>query len=169
MTANILSADPTGGDKAFFRWYGAKDTDAKATPSLKARSFLGANCSHCHGNNASVEGASHDFDFLTNANRVADSTWSGFYVGKASYAKEEYPQPIYKGEPSKSYILLRLMARGTLGAPSGDQMPPLATFQMDSASVFAVKDSDSAHWAASPPARPASFPPCRPIPATGRT
>ena len=83
VAKGLLTADPTGGKRNFFRWYGANDMDSGATSELKARSYFGANCSHCHGNNASVEGASHDFDFLTKANRVADSTWSGYYGGQA--------------------------------------------------------------------------------------
>ncbi len=137
-TAGVFSKDIY--KPALHRWTGLKETGAAATAEAKARSYLAANCSHCHGNKVILEGADHDFDFFTATMKFRHADTPGGYVGKTTAKEAGYPQVIYAGYPESSYVMFRMESRGDLNGRSLAQMPPLATFQMDSGAVTAVRD-----------------------------
>jgi hypothetical protein len=150
LTGNILSNNPlTGKTGVPFRWVGLTETGltpptgVASVQEWKVRSYFAANCSHCHGNHVTLEGAAHKFDFLTaNKNIIAyDSAIAEGpgYVGRPAYSDPLFPQLVFKGYPESSYVMRRMMARGTKFG-GGAQMPPIATYQIDSAAVLAVKD-----------------------------
>jgi hypothetical protein len=136
--AGILSADIY--KTTLHRWTGLKETGAGATSEAKSRSYLAANCSHCHGNRVTLEGAAHDFDFFTPAKAFRFPDAAGGYVGKPTQREEGFPQIVYPGVPESSFVLFRMKSRGELGSPGPAQMPPLATYQMDSNAVSVMKD-----------------------------
>jgi hypothetical protein len=149
VTANILSANPLAGKSNAFRWAGITETGVTPPTGLspaewQARSYFASNCSHCHGNGhaKTFESASHDFDFFHPGRKtvyVIPDTVGGF-VGKPSNSDPRFPKLIYAGYPESSYVVARLLSRPTQFNGSSMQMPPLATFQPDSAAVDAVKD-----------------------------
>lgn len=115
------------------RWYGA--ADAGASVEARARSYLAANCSFCHG----AEGfralgaflsALHDFDWFR-----GDTPLN--YVNRP--AKFDYGIPgallVHGGDPSRSILLHRMASR-----TRPVQMPPLATFAADSAALGLVSE-----------------------------
>ena len=137
-TAGILSKDIY--KTALHRWTGLKETGTAATPEAKSRSYLAANCSHCHGNKVSLEGAEHDFDYLNPARKFRFQETPGGFVGKPTAKEAGYPQVVYAGFPESSYVMLRMKARGNLESRDIVQMPPLATYQMDSGAVAIMRD-----------------------------
>jgi hypothetical protein len=165
VTANVLTFQPSTA----FRW--AALTEQNATPPAglsmtewRVRSYFASNCSHCHGNGVVWPGADHDFDFFT-VRSIAGDTQGG-YLGKVTNRTEGYPRLIYPDYPDSSYILKRMVSRGTLESGEPDQMPPLATFQMDSTAALTIRDwvcamgsrtacalpvsqTDSSYWAPS--------------------
>ena len=149
VTASILTANPLAGKANTFRWVGITETGVTPPTGLtlaewKARSYFASNCSHCHGNGHAntYESASHDFDFFhpdrKTAYTIPDSV--GGFVGKPANADPRFPKLIYAGYPESSYVVARMLSRPTKFNGSSLQMPPLATFQPDSAAVNAVKD-----------------------------
>lgn len=136
--AGILSADIY--KSTLHRWVGLKDTGTGATPEAKARSYLAANCSHCHGNKVSLEGADHDFDYFSPAKGTLFPQSKTGYVGKPSGKEPGFPKIIYAGFPESSYVLFRMQSRGDLSYHGLAQMPPLATYQMDSGAVKVMRD-----------------------------
>ena len=149
VAANVLSANPIAGKaEPTFRWGGLGEAAAPpaglSPAEWKARSYLASNCSQCHGNHHAntFESASHDFDFFRPARKTAytepDSV--GGYVGKATNVDPRFPRVVYAGFPESSLVIARLLARPTEANPFSLQMPPLATYQMDSAAAKVVKD-----------------------------
>ncbi|MEO6097545.1 MAG: hypothetical protein ABIW76_18575 [Fibrobacteria bacterium] len=149
VTANILSKNPIAGMANPFRWAGINETAVTPPMNLslaewKARSYFASNCSQCHGNGhaKTFESASHDFDFFHPGRKTAyalpDSI--GGFVGKPANTDPRFPKLIYAGYPESSYVVARLFSRPTEFNGSSMQMPPLATFQPDSAAINAVKD-----------------------------
>ena len=136
------------------RWYGLEDTTSPgATLEARARSYLAANCSHCH----SPEGLISCKPIYTYAR--ADAPMN--YMGKTSLMNWGITPPagdsnryIYPGKPENSIILRRISAadadgyrdttfldypwgRGALAKTAGwdgngrIQMPPLATYEVN--------------------------------------
>lgn len=149
VNANILSANPLAGKSNTFRWVGLAETGVTPPTGLslaewKARSYLASNCSHCHGNGHAntFESASHDFDFFHPGRKTAyaDPDTVGGFVGKPANTDPRFPKLIYAGYPESSYVAARLLSRPTEFNGSSMQMPPLATFQPDSAAVNVVRD-----------------------------
>jgi|GEM_PF-1319081 len=138
FAAGILSADVS--KTSFPRWVGLKETGPAATPEAKVRSYFAANCSHCHGNQVSLEGAGHDFDYFSPARKTDFSKSAGGYVGKPTGKEPGYPQIVYPGYPESSYVMFRMKSRGDLSFHGLAQMPPLATYQLDSGAVKIVRD-----------------------------
>jgi hypothetical protein len=135
----VLAANPVQGRTGSFRWRNLGDTGAPL--ETRARSYLAANCSHCHGNaygNHSVV----SFDYFSPSQPDAyspDSNYKG-YVGAPWTADGRYPQFVYPGRPDSSFLLLRMLSRGTFEALNGTQMPPLATYRVDSAAARLICD-----------------------------
>ncbi len=150
VTANILTANPLAGKAGpTFRWVGLTETGVTPPSGIslvewKARSYFAANCSQCHGNNHAntFESASHDFDFLHPGRRITytEPDTIGGFVGKHTNVDPNFPQLIYRGFPESSFVMERMMSRPTAFNTLSRQMPPLATFQMDSAAANVVKD-----------------------------
>ena len=147
FTAGVLSADPTKA--GLHRWIGPKETGTAATAEAKARSYLAANCSHCHGNKQSLDGTEHDFDWFGAVKEIKFPESPGGFVGKPAAKEPGFPQIVYPGYPESSFVVFRMLARGDLGSRSPSQMPPLATYQPDSAAVGIMKD-----WICSLAAKP---------------
>lgn len=152
--ANVLASNPLTAKPALvnFAWHASSETGVSDT--IKARSYFASNCSHCHGNShIELEGAGHDFDWFTTAKdnkykpRVDSSVDhpyvdlgnTGGYVGRPS-SEQNYPQIVYAGYPESSYVMRRMMTRGDLNSTSLYQMPPLATYQPDSAAFKTMKN-----------------------------
>ena len=141
--AGVLTSNPVQTKPSLlgFRWRAANDPGA--SDSVKARSYFAANCAQCHGNgHIDMQGADHDFDWFTPNKQIRwDSLGDQLhaYVGKPS-AEQNYPKLIYPGWPESSYVMRRLTARGDLNGTSLYQMPPLATYQIDSAAVLMMKN-----------------------------
>lgn len=149
VTANILSANPIAGKTNSFRWVGMAETGVTPPAGLtlaewKARSYFASNCSQCHGNQHAhtFESASHDFDFFHPGRKITFSLpdTAGAFVGKPTNADPRFTELIYPGYPESSYVVARLLSRPKQFNSFSLQMPPLATFQPDSAAVNAVKD-----------------------------
>lgn len=149
VEAGILSDNPLAGKPDAFRWAGMAETGVTPPAGLslyewKARSYLASNCSQCHGNGhaKTFESASHDFDFFHPDRKIAytiPDTVGGF-VGKPANVDPRFPKLIYAGYPESSYVVARLLSRPTRFNGSSLQMPPLATFQPDSAALAVIRD-----------------------------
>jgi hypothetical protein len=135
----VLASNPVQGKPGSFRWRNLEDTGADL--EARSRSYLAANCSHCHGNaygNHSV--VSFDYFSPSQPNAYSpDSNYKG-YVGAPWTVDERYPQFVYPGRPDSSFVLRRMLARGTFEALNGAQMPPLATYRIDSGAVLLIRD-----------------------------
>ncbi len=139
FTSGVLSAD-ISAKAGLLRWVGSKETGAAATVEAKSRSYLAANCSHCHGNKQSLEGAEHDFDYFAANREIHFPKSATGFLGKPTAKEAGYPQVVYPGYPESSLVVFRMLARGDLSARGTQQMPPLATYQSDSVAVGAMKD-----------------------------
>jgi hypothetical protein len=146
-TAGILSVDIY--KSTLHRWVGAKETGTGADAEAKVRSYLAANCSHCHGNKVSLEGAEHDFDYFAAGREIRFPQSARGFVGKPAGREPGYPQIVYPGYPESSYVVFRMQSRGDLSYRGTAQMPPLATYQMDSGMVGIMRD-----WICSLAAKP---------------
>lgn len=142
-----------------WRWHGLDE--AGAPLEKRARSYLAANCSHCHGN-GSATGPIHSFDYFSERIPLRYDPASPFvygpYVGAPSSGGPAVPQMAYPGFPDSSFLVKRMLSRGTFEDVNPAQMPPLATYQPDSAAVKVVAD-----WICSLGGKPAGS--C-PLPAT---
>jgi len=103
--------------------------DASQPIDRRARSYLHANCAHCHveagGGNASV-----DLDFNTPANRARlfDVAAQSNILGTAD------AKLIATGHPERSILLRRVATRGT------GQMPPVGSNLVDAAGAKLLED-----------------------------
>jgi uncharacterized repeat protein (TIGR03806 family) len=109
--------------------------DTSQSLNLRARSYLHANCAHCHveagGGNASV-----DLDFFTDAPRT-----KMFNIPAQSNLGTPGAKLIAMGHPNESVVLQRIATRGT------GQMPPLGSNVVDQAAVKLLNE-----WIAKMPA-----------------
>lgn len=141
LTKNPLSANPNS-----LKWAALEDNSASL--ESRARSWLAANCSHCHGNgNKQILVMYHDFDYLNKAIPYAYSPAQpeeqpGYMGREAKTRTDEYPYIMKAGYPDSSLSIKRMITRGSPEMPIGtyDQMPWLATYQPDSAAVRVVAD-----------------------------
>jgi hypothetical protein len=146
--SGVLTVDPFAGKKNSFRWYAGTDKAVAATLEARARSYLAANCSHCHGGGNSYESCTHNFDYLTAAPNIKYPAEGG-YVGKSPLQDYSgvYPALVDAGKPESSFVLFRMTRKSTMEISQGlittvrndSQMPPLATYQIDSANVDVVQ------------------------------
>ncbi len=111
------------------RWSSLSDTSASL--EARARSYLAANCSFCHGTEGvgGGAGATQNFDYfradfpINYLNRDAKFEWG---IPGALF--------VYGGDPDRSILLYRMGNR----ADKRTQMPPLATVLPDSAALSVV-------------------------------
>ena len=156
-TAKILSGTKPANWNATTvpRWRGIEDSTASV--DVRARSFIAANCSGCHGFRGIETGATFgvdlNYDFHTMEpkmefrNRTVswpfglDTVPPFFYrkndTGNNPKGLDSLPidvSLVVPGYPEKSVILFRQRARNTRPAPDFDpernQMPPLASFEV---------------------------------------
>jgi len=113
----------------------ANPADESQPLNLRARSYLHANCAHCHveagGGNASV-----DLDFSSPGEKT-----KMFDIAAQSNLGTPGAKLIAMGKPAESVVLHRLATRGT------GQMPPLGSNVVDAAAVKLVEE-----WIAKMPA-----------------
>lgn len=137
----ILKANTLASNPRVKRW--AALTDTAASLEVRARSYLAANCSHCHGNGA-FAGPIHSFDYFNDQMKTVfdpkDAYAYGPYIGQPSTGGPTVPQMAYAGFPDSSFLIKRMLSRGTFEDVNMAQMPPLATYQPDSAAVKVVAD-----------------------------
>lgn len=158
FTKGLLSMNPVQGKPNALKW--AALDDGTATLEARARSYFAANCSHCHGNKRPETGEfggniTHSFDYFTAAKPIvvdpANPFEPGPYVGKPGSASDGVGDLLIRpGVADSSLILRRMLTRGTYEDPGIFTMPPLATYQVDSASARLIAD-----WVCSLAGKPA--------------
>lgn len=147
------------------RWYGIDHVDDGKLPAvtaeMKARAYIAANCSGCHGTRGKGVGAAFgvdlNYDYHTGAPAMRleykSPSW-GFNLDTipplALNAAEEWlwgPYIVTPRFPQKSVILFRQTQRNTEPAgsvtafdPDRNQMPPMATFEVDTAAVKVMEE-----------------------------
>lgn len=142
----VLNKNPLAANPNSIKW--AALNDGTASLEVRARSWLAANCSHCHGNgNKQILVMYHDFDYL---NKTIPYAWNptgaeeqpGYMGRSAKTGSDEHPYIMKAGYPDSSLSIKRMITRGGPDVAIGtyDQMPWLATFQPDSAAVRVVAD-----------------------------
>jgi hypothetical protein len=140
------------------RWRPIEDSGAGV--EVRARSYIAANCSGCHGRRGMLTsatlGVAMDFDFHTMEpamefrNRTTGWGWGldtvpPFYYKPNDAANVTHgdsvrivPALIVPGYPEKSVLIFREKARDTIPGNydvTRDQMPPLATFEVNNPAV----------------------------------
>lgn len=138
------------------KWYGIESTDPNATLEKKARAYIAANCSGCHGdrgmNVGATFGVSLNYDYHSGVERMKFEympvSWS--YDLDTLPPADDPVAPVTlvtPGYPQKSVILYRQTARNTVAYPDiaafdpeRNQMPPLATFEVNEKAMKVIND-----------------------------
>jgi hypothetical protein len=164
ISQGVLSGTKPSAWSAAPRWRGLEDsaftTDKWTSLDVRARSYIGANCSGCHGTRGGQLGAYNgsdlNYDWFDMKSRIEyrDHT-VGWGHGVDTIAPEFWPKTdtfnnplrqdslliearlIIPGYPSKSVLLQRQKNRNTVPGDFGtvDQMPPLATYEVNPAAI----------------------------------
>jgi mono/diheme cytochrome c family protein len=128
------------------RWYPLDAKDPEATLDVRARSYLGANCSGCHGRNGfpftHARGPNFDFHAMKpdTALEYLPAGWDwGLDTLAPAAPFDDFLRGVYiinPGYPQKSVARLRLATRNQADVSTIEafdshirQMPPLATFE----------------------------------------
>lgn len=141
------------------RWHGLASTHPDATLENRARAYIAANCSGCHGTRGRELGATRfvrfNYDFHTG--RPAQSlfydttTWSYGLEDDAAGEPVFHPTKgvylITPGYARKSVILHRQTLRNTAPPesawayePASNQMPPLGTYEVNQKATQVISD-----------------------------
>ena len=138
------------------RWAGIDDNTASI--DLRARSYIAANCSGCHGHRGmetgAVQGVSLNYDYFnmkeqmefryrfTGPHGLDDDSVTPKYYPTTDYGNNPggldslviQPALVVPGYPQKSVVLFRQTSRNTAPLdwdPTREQMPPLASFEVN--------------------------------------
>ncbi|MEO6097227.1 MAG: hypothetical protein ABIW76_16775 [Fibrobacteria bacterium] len=151
----------------------ARLDDSTATLDLRARSYIGANCSGCHGMRGLESGAPGrctpiNFDYfkkegnsLVQGDKLEDKPVSTFGLEPKVSPQGDTVQPslITPGYPEISVLLFRMKARDTLPptdpdawSSTQDQMPPVGVFEVDTVATQLITK-----WIAAMPPTPISI------------
>jgi hypothetical protein len=160
------------------RWYGIEDSTAPAaTLDVRARSYIAANCSGCHGKRGNAIGAADmcylDYDFhamtpqmefrhhYTRSFNLEDTSITPTYYPKTDRGNNPdgldslfiEPALLVPGYPQKSTLFYRQRARRT--EPGNydldrDQMPPIASYEVNERAMAVLE-----RWIREIPSRPA--------------
>jgi cytochrome c553 len=127
---NLLSAPPDAGSTPPFSVPGDPVTAA-------ALGYLHANCGHCHNRNGTAWPDTQMVLRLTTHDTVVES--SDLYQSLVGQTLEYWrggaiTQRVVAGDPDASAIVARMSARG-----NDDQMPPLATEEIDPTGLAKVR------------------------------
>lgn len=157
------------------KWAAIDDTTASL--NLRARSYLGANCSGCHSARGKMAGILDQCQPLYDYTTMNDSIYEYRHEPSGSYLEMDDSLPLFypvtdkrnnplgldslligselvvPGYPQKSAIYMRQRARQTDPEsfdPELDQMPPLGTFEVNEPALAVI-----AAWIRSVPAKAA--------------
>jgi hypothetical protein len=159
----ILTGTKSNWDAATTpHWRGIDDSTA--TVDLRARSYIAANCSGCHGRrgiaNSATQGVELNYDFfqmqaqMEFRDHMVGWGWNLDTIPPIYYPKNDpanvthgdsahiIPALIVPGYPNKSVLIFRQKSRNTMPIDSSDaynaiheQMPPLATFEVNTPAI----------------------------------
>ena len=129
----ILASNPAQGNANLVRWYGLTETSGSL--EQRVRSYFAGNCSQCHGNGQSIRNSFHNFDYFNPNKKITVKDDPGGYIGYRMAG----PTLIEPGYPDSSFIFSKITNRGDFLSISPDQMPPLASYQLDSTAVGVIK------------------------------
>ena len=173
FTKNLLKGTKPANWDASPRWYGidSKEVATVATLEKKSRAYIAANCSGCHGDRGKELGATFgvdlNFDYfdVTPHQELNYHETSWFYgldtVAPVIDGSDRFAgvHEITPGYPQKSVILLRQRSRNLVSPddpdstlrptafdPDRNQMPPLASFEVNEPAMKVISD-----WIASIP------------------
>lgn len=142
------------------RWYGIEEPlSATVTNEKKARAYIAANCSGCHGSrgmaNSATFGVTFNYDYHTGVPKMAMEyqTVSWFYTLDEIAPLESGDHPtkgvylVTPGYPEKSVIIYRQKDRNTVSADSSTafdvaryQMPPKGSFEVNDKAMKVLED-----------------------------
>lgn len=134
------------------KWWGIRDSAPGVTVERKARAYIAANCSGCHGTRGISVGASFGLDLNldyhtgTSAMALENKPTSWPYNLDTLAPLNIEPALVVPGHPGKSVILYRQKTRNSLESndvaafdPHRNQMPPLATFEVDEEAMKVIE------------------------------
>jgi mono/diheme cytochrome c family protein len=154
------------------RWYGVDDSlvnGVKISVDTRARAYIAANCSGCHGTRGMANSATFGVDLNYDYHDMVDkgrlefrhkSTSWPFGLDDDSIQPKYYPKTdagnnpkaydslmidpalVVPGYPQKSVILYRQLVRKTTPGdydPERNQMPPVATFEVNVAATNLIR------------------------------
>jgi hypothetical protein len=153
FTKQILSGTKPTNWTNSPRWYGISSTDPAATLEKKSYAYIAANCSGCHGDRGMEVGATFgvdlNYDYYTgNTHMKFENKTTSWGYGLDTLAPLNVdPALVVPGYPQKSVILFRQRSRNTAPAdditgfdPDRNQMPPLATFEINEEAMTVISN-----------------------------
>lgn len=127
------------------RWYGLDDsTSPGSTLDARARSYIGANCSGCHGTRGNANHAAAFVTFNYDFHKgVPEDEFRGRSLRRAELVADVEPlnvapSLVVPGYPQKSMILFRQSVRNTTPGdffPDSREMPPLGSYEVNPRAV----------------------------------
>ncbi|HLP40706.1 MAG TPA: hypothetical protein VK465_04295 [Fibrobacteria bacterium] len=142
------------------RWYGIEEPlTATVTNEKKARAYIAANCSGCHGTrgmtNGAVFGVTFNYDYHTGVSKMTMEyqtvSWSYGLDQLEPVEPGDHPTKgvylVTPGYPQKSAIVYRQTVRNTKPVDSstafdvdGNQMPPRGSFEVNDKAMKVLED-----------------------------